>query len=380
MTSSNERPIFIESLALGAGALRVAVKDTIDIAGLRTRVGSAVFDAEPAATRHAQVVEHVLAGDCTIVGKTHLHELAFGVTGLNARMSTPPNPKFPERVPGGSSSGSAAAVAAGLADFSLGTDTGGSVRIPAACCGVFGIKPTYGRVSRVGVAPPTSSLDCVGVFAGNAPMLAKAMAIIDPSFIPDRGQCAASIGWVQVEADPEIQRAITIAIEHSGFAHAPVTLPTLSQAFDAGLIIINQENWQAFGALVGHPQLGEDVRVRLKAAGETTAASVTCAEDVRMRFSAAVDAALAQVDALVLPTMPDFPLTLAQGADARAAIGITSLVRPFNLSGHPAITVPLATPQGLPAGLQLVGRKGDDAHLCRIAECLAQRAPNVIVT
>jgi amidase len=146
------------------------------------------------------------------------------------------------------------------------------------------------------------------------------------------------------------------------------------------LIIINQENWQAFGALVDHPQMGEDVRVRLKAAGETTAASVSCAENVRQRFSAAVDAALSQVDALVLPTMPDFPLTLEQGADARAAIGITSLVRPFNLSGHPAISVPLSTPQGLPAGLQLIGRKGDDARLCRIAECLAQRAPNVITS
>jgi amidase len=380
MTASRERPIFIESLALGDGALRVAVKDTIDIAGLRTRAGSAVFDQDPPAARHARVVERVLSGDCTIVGKTHLHELAFGVTGINARMGTPPNPKFPDRVPGGSSSGSAAAVAAGLVDFALGTDTGGSVRIPAACCGVFGIKPTHGRVSRVGVAPPLSSLDCVGVFAGDAPMLARAMAIIDPGFVPDRGPCEASIGWVQVDADPQIQRAIAIAIEHSGFAHAPIALPLLSQAFDAGLVIINQENWQAFGTLVGHPRMGEDVRARLRAAGDTTPAAVAGAEDVRARFSAAVDAALAQVDALVLPTMPDFPLTLEQGADARAAIGITSLVRPFNLSGHPAITVPLSTPQGLPAGLQLVGRKGDDARLCRIAECLAQRAPNVIVT
>lgn len=378
MAASIERPIFVESLALGDGALRVAVKDTIDIAGLRTRAGSAVFDQDPPAARHAQVVERVLSGDCTIVGKTHLHELAFGVTGINARMGTPPNPKFPGRVPGGSSSGSAAAVAAGLADFALGTDTGGSVRIPAACCGVFGIKPTYGRISRVGVAPPASSLDCVGVFTGNAPMLTRAMSIIDPDFVRDRAPCAASIGWVQVEADPQIQRAIAIAIEHSGFAHAPVALPLLAQAFDAGLIIINQENWRAFGQLVGHPQLGEDVRVRLKAAGDTTAESVVRAEEVRVRFSAAVDAALAQVDALVLPTMTDFPLTLEQGADARAAIGITRLVRPFNLSGHPAITVPLSTPQGLPASLQLVGRKGDDARLCRIAECLAQRAPNVI--
>ncbi len=380
MSAACAERIFVERLALGEGPLAVAVKDTIDIAGLRTRAGSAVFDDEPAATRHAQVVESLLDGACTLVGKTHLHELAFGVTGLNPRMGTPPNPKFPDRVPGGSSSGSAAAVAAGLVDFALGTDTGGSVRIPAACCGVFGIKPTYGRVSRAGVVPPTSSLDCVGVLAGNAPMLARAMSIIDPSFTPERGPCAVSVGVLQVEADPAIQQALQIAIQHAGFHHAPAELSGLPQAFDAGLIIINQENWLAFGALVDHPRMGDDVRVRLKAAGETTAASVSCAEHVRQRFSAAVDAALSQVDALVLPTMPDFPLTLEQGADARAAIGITSLVRPFNLSGHPAITIPLSTPQGLPAGLQLVGRKGDDARLCRIAECLAQRAPNVIVT
>jgi amidase len=371
-------PVFIAPLALGSGRLRVAVKDTIDVAGMRTRAGSAVFDAQPPAWAHAEVVARVLAGDARIVGKTHLHELAFGVTGINHRFGTPPNPGFPGRVPGGSSSGSAAAVAGGLADIALGTDTGGSVRIPAACCGVFGIKPTFGRISRRGVAPAQSSLDCVGVFAGTAQRLTRGMALIDPGFVIDQGDAALTLGRVRVDADRLIDAALDQALAQSGLACEEVSLPGMADAFDAGLVIINHENWQAFSHLVDHPLLGEDVRARLKAAGNTGDAAVQLAERVRARFTAAVDAALSGVDALVLPTMPDFPLTLEAAADARAAIGITRLVRPFNLSGHPAISLPLMTPVGLPAGLQLVGRKGSDAALCRIAERIAAGARQII--
>ncbi len=145
--------IFVQRLDLGGAGPRVAVKDTIDIAGYPTRAGSRALADVPPATAHAEVVERVLAAGCRIVGKTNLHELAFGVTGLNDWTGTALNPSFPDRVPGGSSSGSAAAVAAEEADFALGTDTGGSIRIPAACCGVFGLKPTFGRVSRAGSPP-----------------------------------------------------------------------------------------------------------------------------------------------------------------------------------------------------------------------------------
>src|SRR5690606_8879821 len=150
----------VSEFLLGGSGRRVAIKDSIDIAGYPTRSGSHAFADAPPATRHAHVVQAVLDAGWQIVGKTSLHELAFGVTGINDWSGTPVNPQAPDRVPGGSSSGSAVAVAAGLADIAIGTDTGGSVRVPAACCGIAGLKPTYGRVSRIGAQPAVSSLDC----------------------------------------------------------------------------------------------------------------------------------------------------------------------------------------------------------------------------
>jgi hypothetical protein len=145
--------IIIQAMSLGGDGLRVAVKDSLDIAGYPTRGGSAALADAPPAARHADVVQAVLDAGCRIIGKANMHELAYGVTGVNRWTGTPANPLHPGHIPGGSSSGSAAAVAAGLCDFALGTDTGGSIRTPAACCGVFGLKPTFGRVSRQGAWP-----------------------------------------------------------------------------------------------------------------------------------------------------------------------------------------------------------------------------------
>lgn len=146
----------------GGDGPRVAVKDVIDIAGTPTRAGSRALADRPAAATHARAVQHLLDAGCRIVGKANMHELAFGMTGVNDWTGTPVNPRYPNLVPGGSSSGSATAVAAGLWDWALGTDTGSSIRAPAACCGVVGLKPTFGRLSRHGLTPENSSLDCVG--------------------------------------------------------------------------------------------------------------------------------------------------------------------------------------------------------------------------
>ena len=131
--------ILTSRLSLGQGARKVVVKDTIDIAGFPTCAGSAALADTPPAVAHAEIVERTLKAGYHIVGKANLHELAFGMTGINAWASTPENPRYPSLIPGGSSSGSAAAVAAGLADIGIGTDTGGSIRVPAACCGVYGL-------------------------------------------------------------------------------------------------------------------------------------------------------------------------------------------------------------------------------------------------
>lgn len=365
--------IVVEELALGGTGLSVMVKDTIDIAGYPTRASSRALADAPAAVHHAQVVQALLSADCQIKGKTSLHELAYGTTGLNAWTGTAPNPLYPGRIPGGSSSGSAAAVAAGLADFSLGTDTGGSVRIPAACCGVFGLKPTYGRVSRRGVMPAVSSLDCVGPFAADMDILIEAMRVIDPSFKYLPSLDGVRIGVVPVQAHAEIQAAVDAALASSDLPLLGVSLPGMAAAYDAGLVVINRETWLACGDLLETGLVGADVAGRLLAAKDTTDEALAEAEKVRVAFTAEVDAALALYPILAMPTMPDYPLLVSEAADTRAAIGMTAFVRPFNLSGHPALSIPLKGASGLPVGLQLIAAKGADELLCAVARELVRR-------
>jgi amidase len=364
--------IFVERMDLGGSGPRVGVKDSIDIAGFPTRLGCACLADSPPAREHATVVGALLQAGCRIVGKTNLHELAYGVTGINGWSGTPVNPRAPGRVPGGSSSGSAVAVAAELADFTLGTDTGGSIRIPAACCGVCGLKPSFGRVSRAGVHPARSTLDCVGPLAREVSMLERAMTMIDPSFKPQPMPTRCTLGWLEVDANPAVKSAARAALEGADISLEPVTLPSFAAAFSAGLAIIAAEIWAAFGHLARCEKLGADVRTRLIAASAISSAEVAVAETVRRRLQEEIDEALTHVDALALPTLPDLPLTLAAATDARVALRSTSCVRPFNVSGHPAITLPIMA-QGLPAGVQLVGRPGGDEALCALARTLAAR-------
>jgi amidase len=369
--------ILIEEFTLGGGGFRVVVKDSLDIAGHVTRGASAALADAEAAGDHAEVVAAVLAADCRIVGKANMHELAYGVTGINHWTGTPRNPLYPGRIPGGSSSGSAAAVAAGLCDFALGTDTGGSIRMPAACCGVFGLKPSFGRVSRKGAHPAESSLDCVGPFAGSMAMLEAAMAIIDPSFQSAPAPETLRLARVACAVSPEVAAAFDGALTQSGAQVTPIALELFDAAFTANIAIIGAETFAAFGHLTGSERLGDDVRARLLKAGEVTAAQLAEAERVRTAFRAKVDAALEGVDALVLPTLPAFPPTIEQAADAAAALALTALVRQFNLSGHPALTIPVPTPQGLPVGIQLIGRIGADAALCALARRFADSIETV---
>jgi len=362
--------VFTQTLQLGGDGPRVAIKDSIDIAGFPTRSGSAAFDAAPAATRHAVVVERLLAQGCRIVGKTTMHELAYGVTGINAYAGTPRNPRFPLLVPGGSSSGSAAAVAAGLVDFAIGTDTGGSIRIPATCCGIVGLKPSFGRVSRAGVVPAESSLDCVGPFARDIATLERAMSLMDSSFVREPPPLAPRLGLVEVTASREVAAALRSALGRLDIPVTPIHLPSFDEAFAAGLDIIAAENWAAYGHLLD-AGLGRDVHKRLSAAQGVTRDAVAHAEAVRRRFLGEVDAALQTVTALVLPTMPDVPMRLEAARDSEAVMRMTAFVRSFNLSGHPALTLPLLTETGLPAGLQLVGCRDGDAALCALAQLIA---------
>lgn len=363
--------MFIRQFELGGRGPTVAIKDTIDIAGLRTTAGSRALAEAPLARDNADVVERLLRAQYRIVGKTTLHELAFGMTGVNEWAGTPRNPRYPDFVVGGSSSGSAAAVAAGVCDVALGTDTGGSIRVPAACCGVWGLKPTWGRVSRRGAWPRQSSLDCIGPFAADIDSLAACMRAITPDF-NDGGLDDISttrIGLLEVAARDDIQSAVHDVVQGSGLAVKAARLAHFDAAYAAAMTVIQAETYQAFGHLLASAALGADIAQRLRAAALVDASAVAEAEGVRQRFTQAVDAALADTPILALPTLADIPPRVDGPVDAGVLTRLSSLVRPFNLSGHPALSLPL--PASEPRALQLIAGKGQEELLLAVAKRFA---------
>ncbi|CFB61383.1 amidase [Pandoraea communis] len=340
-------------------------------------MGSRAFASDSPAASHAEIVDLLIDANWRIVGKANMHELAFGMTGINDYAGTPTNPQGEELIPGGSSSGSAAAVGRGLAQAAIGTDTGGSIRGPASCCGVIGLKPTFGRVSRIGVLPMESSLDCVGPFARSMSVITDVMSAIAPNFDSNAADfkrvnaAGVRVGMVRAQADSAITSAIKTTIYESGLAHAELDLLKISDAFNAGLTVINAETWLAFGHLCGKALLGPDIEARLLSASRESPSSIAAAEVVRKVFTAEVDNALDQFDVLVLPTMPAPPITLNAARGGASVIGLSSLIRPFNLSGHPAISIPVPVfGHVVLAGLQVVGRRGADERICAIAQLL----------
>ncbi|MGF6767719.1 amidase [Paraburkholderia sp. GAS199] len=362
---------FVLRASDNANGPTITIKDSIDVAGYPTTAASRALADAPPSTQHAEVVQRLLDAGWQIHGKANMHELAFGMTGINDFTGTPLNPQDPTRIPGGSSSGSASAVGLGLVDAALGTDTGGSVRGPAACCGVIGLKPTFGRVSRAGVAPAQTTLDCVGPFARDMRMLVATMAAIDPGFDADaatRDASAMRVAIVQVDADGPIRAAVEAAVARANYDATHITLDAMRDAFEAGLAVINVETSHAFGHLVETGKLGADLDARLRAAAKTTAAQLDAAEQVRARFSALVDEALTHADVLVMPTLPSLPITIEAARAGTPVIAMSSLIRPFNLSGHPALSLPIPVEgSALKAGLQIIGRKGADETVCAVA-------------
>ncbi|MEZ2602936.1 amidase [Kluyvera intermedia] len=362
---------FVERFTLGEGDLSFAVKDTLDVAGYRTLAGCPALVDTLVVQHHATIVETLLENGCVLNGKTTLHELAFGVTGINAWGGTPVNPLYPALIPGGSSSGSAAVVASGEVDFSLGTDTGGSVRMPAACCGILGLKPGYGVLSRQGVMPAESSLDCVGIFARSADVLRQALNRLDVPVdapldtLPEITFIAAAL--------PEIDAQLLMFLAGVGVHPQRAELLTLTDAHLAGITIISHENWLAFNPLLATGAVSADVATRIRSGETVTAKALDDAEQVRQRFTADVDALLAKTPLLALATLPDLPPTLVEANDPLSVVNLTRLVRPFNLSGHPAITLPAGEHSGRPIALQLVARKGAEGLLVQAAEWLTTR-------
>lgn len=366
----------VETLSLGGEGPTVVVEDCIDFAGHPIACRSKAISGAAPAKVDAEIADRLIAFGCRITRKPQMHELAFGITALSYASGGPVNPHWPDRIPGDSSSGSAVAVAAGDCDFSVATDAGGSVRTSATCCGVFGIKPTLGRISRLGMSPVISSLDCVGASARDMGMLQTAMEALDPTFARMTLDRAPRLGRIKSEIDPEVGDPLVFALMEAYPDMPYEQLPAMPAAFEAGLTVTSYETAQAFGHLLddGAP-LGDDIRARLAAARQIGVDALDQAEAVRLRFTAEVDALLEQYDALVTPALPMVPPTLGEAQDPATVLPLTRFLRPFNLSGHPAITLPARSPEGLPIGLQIVGRKGDDARLCAIADWLVTVSP-----
>jgi amidase len=352
---------FITRLESSAGrGPRVAVKDLIDVEGVPTTAGcKAVADAAEPAEKDAACMAGARDAGARIVGKANLHELAFGATGVNAWYGTPTNPLDATLVPGGSSSGSAVAVATDEADVAYGSDTGGSVRIPSACCGTAGLKTTHGRISLDGVWPLALSLDTVGPMARDVAGLVLGMQLLEPGFqVAD--VAPTTVGRFRLaNADPAIDSAIDRALASAELEVVDVDLPGWMKAFTDNGIILIAEAFQADQHLLGKDGLGEQIGTRIEIGRGITAENVEQAEAGRREWQHELARTFERVEAIALPTMPMFPIPV----DSEQEFDLTTGTGSVNLAGNPALAMPVPTDGRLPASLQLIGPHNSEAAL-----------------
>jgi amidase len=208
-------------------------------------------------------------------------------------------------------------------------------------------------------------------------MIEQAMQIVDPGFQPVETPHAVRLAKLDVDVEPDVAGAFVAVLDTIAAPCSSIRLPSFAAAFAANIAIIGAETWAAFGHLTVSNAMGADVKTRLLNASTITPEQLADAEAVRATFRAEVDAALENYDALILPTMPVFPLLRTEAGDAEAAIRLTALVRQFNLSGHPALTIPVMARNGLPIGIQLIGRIGGDEPLCALGRMISNRIETI---
>ncbi|QKW34033.1 amidase [Actinomadura sp. NAK00032] len=349
----------------------VAVKDIIDVAGLPTGMGSAHFAGHVAEADAACVAALRNAG-AVIVGKTGTQEFAFGATGDVSASGPVRNPHDRERMSGGSSSGSAAAVAAGTVPLALGTDTGGSVRIPSAFCGVAGFKPAHGAVPAGGVFPLSRSLDHVGVLAGTAADCLLGYEALTGPLARDGAVPGGRAAWIEPPAaDPEVVRTVRALVPDA--PAEPLDFAGLREVF---LAIEFSEAYDVHAErIAAAPDRYLPVTLgRLEESGRMPGWRLVRALRERDRYAAEIAELLERYDLLVMPTMP---ITAPKIGATECEFGpltalLVSLTSPWNVLGLPALTVPAGTVGGLPVGVQLVTRRGAEDVLFRAAERLGR--------
>lgn len=362
--------VFVDRSASGGG-LVVAIKDNIDVRGMPTTAGGRHLPAD-AAQRDGECVRRLRAAGCVIVGKTGLYEYAMGATSRNEHHGDVRNPRDPARDAGGSSSGSAAAVAAGLCDAALGTDTLGSVRIPAAFCGVVGYKPTRAAIPRRGVFPNARSLDAIGVLANDVATAARVVDLMRREPLsPRRGSRAPrlAVPWSWVD---DVSDDVRDAFVRVARGLPDIALPSRGEFGPAAFGVVQYEAYAVHRAwLRSTPALyGDEVRGLLEESAGATRSRYEAARREMARLRRRVRRALATVDAILLPTTPSVAPRRARYPLAVRRIQ-SEWTRPFNVSDSPAFSIPIPGTR-LPVGLQIVAN--DEATALWVALQLERRA------
>ncbi len=380
------------SIASGSGpltGLTFAAKDVFDIAGSHTGFGSPTWlSTHPAATSTATAVQQLLDSGAEMVAKAITDELTYSLSGQNAHYGTPVNPAASGRIPGGSSSGSASAVAGGLVDFALGTDCGGSVRLPASYCGILGIRPSHGRVSLEGAAPFTWSFDVAGWFARDANVFASVGdALLEDEEEPQEPErlliAGDAFGLVTEGVRDALQPAVGMAVDVIGHPSEVTVCPgDHMEWFQTFRVIQAWEIWSNHHHWIEkyNPQFGPGVRERMEWASRVTESQAQAAAERRAEIVGHIRSLFSEGDVMCLPTSPrvappvDTPL---DELEERIRAQAMCLLCFAGLAGLPQVSLPLATLDGLPLGLSLVGPYGSDKQLLSLSRKLMSRSESL---
>jgi Asp-tRNA(Asn)/Glu-tRNA(Gln) amidotransferase A subunit family amidase len=336
----------------------VAVKDLVDVVGMVTTAGGVILPNEPA-LQDAPVIRRLREAGCVIVGKANLHEFAYGVTSVNPHYGAVRNPHDLERVAGGSSGGSAVAVAAGMCDWAVGSDTGGSIRIPASFCGVVGFKPTFGSIDVNGVVPLSRSLDTVGPLAADVEGAARAYSMMSGETVPvgpgREPRLAVPAGWV-TDLDEETATAwkrVSQGLPEIDFLNRQVL-----HGIGLTILLVEAAVFHRRWAAECPEKYGADVIGHIRRGLEVLAVDFDEAITALPRLRLDAMRAMEGIDALVLPATAIVAPALDAGVEVREPV--TRFTRPFNTTGQPVVTLP-APVSGLPVGIQVVGRTNGGA-------------------